>query len=70
MLNTPILKEIQQIVASFPSEKQKALLAELRKQSILMEAKRLDKGVKKNTISKQEIIEEVRAVRKLLYGKK
>ena len=35
-----------------------------------MQARKLDKEIRKNEITHQEIVEEVRIVRKLLYAKK
>lgn len=67
---TPLIKEIQNIIAIFPEEKQKALLKELKRQALIMQARKLDKEIRKNEITHQEIVEEVRIVRKLLYAKK
>jgi len=63
-----IISKISDYVEKMPQTKQKALLKALEKDAIIQQARNLDKGVKKNTLTMDEIVATVRDVRKRRYN--
>lgn len=57
------ISQINELVKSLTAKEQDALLSALKKKYLLDQARKLDKAVKKNTLTIQEIVEEVRKVR-------
>lgn len=57
------INQINELVKSLTAKEQDALLSALKKKYLLDQARKLDKAVKKNTLTIQEIVEEVRKVR-------
>jgi len=68
LLKTTIISEISGYVEKMPESKQIALLDALRKDAIIQQARRLDKNVKKNNITVDEVVSMVREVRKKRYN--
>lgn len=68
LLKSTIISEISEYVEKMPQPKQKALLDALRKDAIIQQARRLDKNVKKNNTTVDEIVSMVREVRKKRYN--
>ncbi len=56
--------QIRILATQLPASEQGLLLKNLRKQILKQEAKKLDDGILPNSISMQEILEEVNVVRK------
>ena len=65
---SPIVSKISNYVEQMPESKQKALLKVLEKEAIIQAARKLDKGVKKNNVTMDEIVAIVRDVRKRRYN--
>lgn len=65
---SPIVSKISNYVEQMPESKQKALLKVLEKEAIIQAARKLDKGVKKNNVTMDEIVAIVRDVRKKRYN--
>jgi hypothetical protein len=63
------VQEISKLVSKLPPAEQDDLLKALRKRVLLAKAEQLSGSVKPNTISMQEIVEEVRLVRKERSGR-
>ncbi len=57
------INQIIKYVKSLTSKEQDVLLSALRKNALLDQARKLGKSVKKNNLTMQEIVEEVRKVR-------
>lgn len=57
------LKDMNKYFKELPAEEQEKFLTEIRWKSILEKAKSLDHSVKKNNLSLEEIVEEVRVSR-------
>lgn len=68
LLKSTIISEISEYVEKMPQPKQKALLDALRKDAIIQQARKLDKTVKKNNITVDEIVSIIREVRKKRYN--
>ena len=62
------VKEISNLVEKLSTPQQDALLKALRKQVLLDKAEQLNQSIMPNKVSMQQIIEEVRAVRKQGYA--
>ena len=62
------VKEISNLVEKLSTPQQDALLKALRKQVLLDKAEQLNQSIMPNKVSMQQIIEEVRAVRKQDYA--
>lgn len=62
------VKEISNLVEKLSTPQQDALLKALRKQVLLDKAEQLNQSVMSNKVSMQQIVEEVRAVRKQGYA--
>ena len=62
------VKEISNLVEKLSTLQQDALLKALRKQVLLDKAEQLNQSVMSNKVSMQQIVEEVRAVRKQGYA--
>lgn len=61
------VNQIRILATQLPASEQESLLKNLRKQILKQEAKKLDEGILSNSISMEEIVEEVNAVRKKRY---
>lgn len=61
------VRQISELVSKLPANEQETLLASLRKRMVQEQAERLAASVKPNSISMQEVVEEVRLVRKLWH---
>jgi len=70
LLQSPIVSKITNYIEQMPEPKQKALLEALEKNAIIEQARKLDKSVKKNNITMNEIVDIVRNVRKKRYNAK
>ena len=57
------INQINELVKSLTSKEQDTLLSVLKKKYLLDQARKLDKAVRKNTLTIQEIVEEVCKVR-------
>jgi flagellar biosynthesis regulator FlbT len=68
ILQSPIVNEIADYVDQMSEQQQKALLNVLKKEAIIKEAYRLDKSVKKNNVTMNEIVAIVKDVRKKRYN--
>ncbi len=63
------VQEISDLVKSMSVKEQDALLAVLRKRSILEKASRLDSSVRENPLTMQDAVNEVREVRRERYAR-
>ena len=64
------VQEISDLVKRMSVKEQDALLAALKKRSILEKASRLDSSVRENPLTMQDAVNEVREVRGERYGRK
>jgi hypothetical protein len=62
--SNPTLNEIVNVVEQLPEEQQKILLVKLKKGELLQKIKVVNKGVKRNSISTDEIVAIVKRNRK------
>ena len=68
IFQTSIVSEISEYVEKLPENKQKKLLQALQKEATFNEAWQINKSVKKNNITMDEIVAVVRDVRKKRYN--
>lgn len=66
--NNPTLNEIVNVVEQLTEEQQKILLVKLKKGELLQRIKVVNKGVKRNSISTDEIMAIVKRNRKVNCG--
>lgn len=62
------VQEISDLIKRMSVKEQDALLADLKKRSILEKASRLDSSVRENSLTMQDAVNEVWEVRRERYG--
>lgn len=67
MTKKEIEEEISKLVVKFSTEELEALLRALQKQYLMSKAERLQQSIVPNKLSMEDIVEEIRAVRKKRY---
>lgn len=67
MTKKEIEEEISKLVVKFSTEELEVLLRALQKQYLMSKAERLQQSIVPNKLSMEDIVEEIRAVRKKRY---